>query len=417
MNKLYIRNATDIHGRQVDCSMGRSHGDVTVAPAGSLNIPQGATRIIDASGKILLPAFFDLHATIEIPGRSKRESVSRAGQAALNGGVWGMLVMPSPGFMFDNYATLDSFNDAVSQRSATEMYAAGCISVGMEGVQQAPYNTMAARGVSILTDAGRMPASLLMLHRAMKYAGELGMVFAIRGDVPELSRNTWMNTGATSYRLGLHGTPACAEEIGIETLLRLAADAGARVHIQTVSTAEGADIIRRAKARGVKVTAEVALHHLLYTDECVGDYDTNFKTLPPLRTQRDVDALIAAVKDGTIDCIVSDHRPCTPFSKKQDFISAPQGMVSLDTFLPTLYTKLIRPGKLSWEEVVRACSENPCRIADPRDPEMDTELQPPLMLFDPEASFTVSETHLSCGTLNTPLLGSTLCGAVTLPLQ
>ena len=106
----------------------------------------------------------------------------------------------------------------------------------------------------------------------------------------------------------------------------------------------------------------------------------SLKTLPPLRTQRDVDALIAAVKDGTIDCIVSDHRPCTPFSKKQDFISAPQGMVSLDTFLPAIYTKLIRPGKLSWEEVVRACSENPFRIADPRDPEMDTELQPPLML-------------------------------------
>ena len=417
MNKLYIRNATDINGKAVDCSLGRSGSEVTTAPAGSLAIPQGATRIIDAHGKILLPALFDLHATIEIPGRSKRESVSRAGQAALNGGVWGMLVMPSEGFMFDNYATLDSFRDAVSQRSATEMYAAGCISLGMKGQQQAPYNTMAARGVSILTDAGRMPVSLLMLYRAMKYAGELGLTFAIRGDVPELTQNTCINVGATSYRLGLHGTPPCAEEIGIETVLRLAADAGARVHIQTVSTAEGVAIIRRAKAQGVKVTAEVALHHLLYTDEDIGDYDTNFKTLPPLRSRGDVDALLAGVKDGTIDCIVSDHSPCTPFAKKQDFISAPQGMVSLDTFLPAIYTHLILPGKLSWADVVRTCSENPCRIANPQDPEMDTELTPPLMLFDAEARVTVSESQLSCGTLNTPLLGSTLCGAVTLPLQ
>jgi dihydroorotase len=287
----------------------------------------------------------------------------------------------------------------------------------MEGNQQTPYNTLAARGVSILSDAENVTENILMLHRAMKYAAELGLTFAIRGDVPALTRNTFMHPGTTSYKLGLHGTPACAEEIGIETLIRLAQDAGAKLHIQTVSTAEGVAIIRRAKQSGMKnLTAEVALHHLLYTHESVGDYDTNFKTLPPLREQSDCDALLDGVKDGTIDCIVTDHTPCLPFAKKQDFVSAPQGMVALDTFLPAIYTQLVKPGKLKWAEVVQACCVRPTEIVMPYDQEEGTPMIAPLMLFDPTTEVAVSESIMNCGTLNTPLLGSTINGSVTLPI-
>lgn len=389
--------------------------DAEVYPAGKLPIPEGAA-CTEAAGKIVMPALFDLHAKVEVPGRSKRESVSRTGQAAVQGGVWGMLVMPTRGFMFDNYATLDSFNDAVTQRSAAEMIPAGTISLGTEGVQQSPYNTLAARGVSILTDGDNVPDNLLMLHRAMKYAAELGLTFAIRGDVPMLSANTYMHPGSTSYALGLHGTPACAEEIGIEILLRLAKDAGAKLHIQTVSTARGVESIRRAKAEGQKVTAEAALHHLLYTHENVGDYNTTYKVVPPLREQSDCDALLEGIKDGTIDCIVTDHTPCTPFDKKQDFVSAPQGMTALDTFLPALYTHLVKPGKLSWAELVRACCVAPLYIANPQDEESDETVGVPLLLFDPEPEYTVTANSLICGTLNSPQLGSALCGRVTMPL-
>ena len=189
------------------------------------------------------------------------------------------------------------------------------------------------------------------------------------------------------------------------------------MHVQSVSTAEGVEIIRRAKAAGCRLTAEVALHHLLFTHEDIGEYDTNYKTLPPLRDRSDAEALLAGVKDGTIDCIVSDHTPCTPFAKKQDFTTAPQGMCLLDHFLPTLYTRLVQPGKLTWEELVRACCVNPCSIAVP---DVMNPAEPegmPLLLFDPETSTVVSEENLPCGTLNTPLLGQTLCGGVTLPLQ
>lgn len=429
MTKTIIKNATwALSGAKYDLSLSNGEGGTppvldgitltgveSISPAGEMAVPEGA-QVIQAEGKLLLPALFDMHAKVEISGKSKRESVNRAGQAATNGGVWGMLVMPTPAFRFDNSPNLDSFHDAVNQRSSAEMFAAGCITVGMEGEQQAPYNTLAARGVRILSDAEHVPGNLLMLHRAMKYAAELGLVFAIRGDVPAITRNTYMHPGTTSYALGLHGTPACAEEIGIETVLRLAADAGAAVHVQTVSTAEGVEIIRRAKAAGRKVTAEVALHHLLFTHEDVGNYDTTYKTLPPLRDRSDCEALLAGVKDGTIDCIVSDHTPCIPFAKKQDFITAPQGMAVLDSYLPALYTHLVKPGKLSWAELVRACSTAPCAIVQPAD-EDDEPKTAPLMLFDPAAVHTVQAETLACGTANTPFLGTELCGSVTLPLQ
>ncbi len=429
MTNTYIRNATWAPtGERFDLRLAPGHSqvvpelgglticDAEIRPAGEMSIPARA-RIIDAEGKLILPALFDLHAKVEIEGRSKRESVTRTGQAAVQGGVWGMLVQPTAGFMFDNSAALDSFREAVGQRSAAEMVPAGCISLGMKGEQQAPYNTLAARGIRILSDAGERPGNLLMLHRAMKYVAELGLTLAIRGDVPSITANTCLHPGTTSYKLGLHGTPACAEEIGIEIIIRLAQDAGCKLHIQTVSTAEGVEIIRRAKAAGSQITAEVALHHLLYTHEDVGDYDTNYKTLPPLRDKADTEALLAGVKDGTIDCIVSDHTPCTDFAKKQDFPSAPQGMCALDHFLPTLYTRLVKPGKLSWAELVRACCTAPCTIAlpdviDPAEPE-----GMPLLLFDPEATTEVSEASLPCGTCNTPLLGQILSGSVTLPLQ
>lgn len=429
MTNTYITNATwaptgerfDIrlapgHSQVVPELGGLTISDAEIRPAGQMPIPDRA-RIVDAEGKLILPALFDLHAKVEIEGRSKRESVTRTGQAAVQGGVWGMLVQPTPGFMFDNSSALDSFREAVGQRSAAEMIPAGCISQGMKGDQQAPYNTLAARGISILSDGGERPGNLLMLHRAMKYVAELDMILAIRGDVPSITAGTCIHPGTTAYKLGLHGTPACAEEIGIEIIIRLARDAGCRLHVQTVSTAEGVEIIRRAKAAGARITAEVALHHLLFSHEDVGEFDTNYKTLPPLRDKADTEALLAGVKDGTIDCIVSDHTPCTPFSKLQDFPTAPQGMCLLDHYLPTLYTQLVKPGKLTWAELVRACCTAPCAIAapevaDPAEPE-----GMPLLLFDPSVEYTVTADTLPCGTLNTPLLGSTLCGHVTLPLQ
>ncbi len=433
MTNSFITNAVWApSGKKVHLRLGKAGNSVRLDPAAAtavpdtedvkgitstdVELPDGA-HCTDASGKLLLPALFDLHTHIEIPGRSKRECIMRAGEAAIHGGVWGMLVLPSPAFCFDNGAALDSFREAVEERSVAEMVPCGCITLGMLGEQQAPYNTLATtRDITILCDGDRAPQNLLLLYRAMQYAVDLDLTFAARADVPALTAHTYVHPGSTAYKLGLHPCPPCAEEIGTETLLRMAEATGAKLHLQLVSTAESVRIIRRAKERGVKVTAEVALHHLLYTHEDIGDYNTVFKTTPPLRDKEDGEALLEGVKDGTIDCIVSAHTPCTPFAKKQDFISAPEGMVALDTLLPTLYTKLVKPGRLSWAELIQACCVKPALIARPWDHEEGASSEVPLLLFDPSAECVVDESTLACGTLNTPLLGETLCGRVTLPL-
>ncbi len=359
-------------------------------------------------GAVWLPGLFDLHMKITQRGKSTRQVVKAASDAALQGGVLGMLVMPTKTHCFDNVAQIDSFNDSVLQYadSDIDMYPAGALSKNLEGVQQAPYDTLKDRGIRIISDAEYLPNSLLMLHRVMKYVAETGLIVALRGDIACLTENCCVTPSTTSYDLGLHGAPPCAEEIGTETIIRLARDAGARLHIQTVSTAESVDIIRRAKAAGQDISAEVALHHLLYTHEDIGDYNTSFKTVPPLRHEADRKALIKGVKDGTIDCIVSDHTPCSPFDKKQDFPTAPQGMITLDHFLPLIYTNLVKTGELTWEEVINACSTKPASLA------VGCKNELPPIVFLPEVSSCITAETLPTGTLNSPILGQTLKGGI-----
>ncbi len=408
---LYVTGARDIlAGECVDLFL--ADGAVAaVAPAGGMRVPQGVTAV-NAMGKLILPGLFDLHARIGITSKSLTDCVSCASQAARQGGVSGIQCMPDLSPPLDGAAQIASLMEIVSCRSEIEIIPAGCLSRGMEGEQQAPYDSLRGKGVRMITDAGRFPRNILMLHRAMKYAGELGLTFALRGDVPALTEKTCAHPSVTSYRLGLHGSPACAEEIGIDTVIRLAADAGAAVHIQTVSTGAGASIIRRAKEAGQAVTAEAALHHLLYTHECMGDYDTNFKTLPPLRDPEDCAALLEAVNNGVIDCLTGDHSPCIPFFKKQDFCSAPAGMITLDTWLPALYTFLVKDGRLSWKKLLEVCAFNPRRILGLEIPELKEGAPADFVLFDPEGLTEVSPAFLKAGALNTPLLGSRLSGRV-----
>lgn len=316
----------------------------TKAPAGTL-LESAAEKALDASGKLVLPGLFDIHAHLCQPGREDKERVATATAAALHGGVTGLMAMPDTEPVMDNAAQITTFMEICRTDALVEVIPSGCLTKGDGGEEQASYDSLRAKGVRFITDGDRAPDNMLLLYRAMQYASNLNLTFALRGDVPSLTARAAMHPGTTSYRLGLMGSPSCAEEIGLETIIRLSVDTGNSLHVQTVSTAGSVDILRRCKRKTAGLSAEAALHHLLFTHEDVGRYDTCYKTLPPLRDQSDVDALIAAVNDGTIDCIVSDHTPCTPFSKLQDFVVAPQGMIALDTFLPAIYQYLVEPGK------------------------------------------------------------------------
>ncbi len=380
------------------------HLAAQVTPAGQVPAPAGVT-VIDGSGQILLPGLVDLHARVTQSGKSSVKTVKLASQAAQKGGVSTLLAMPSKSHMFDNPAALDSFRDINIELPETDMQPAGCITLKCEGEQQSPYNTLAAKGVTIFTDGDNAPSNMLMLYRAMQYIADLGLTFALRADLPAISKDCYVHRSTSSYMLGMRGLPACAEEIGTETILRLAADTQAKVHLQCVSTLGSVDILRRNKG---KATAEVALHHLLFTHEDIGDYDTTFKTLPPLRGQADCDALLEGIKDGTIDCIVSDHCPCSSFAKKQEFPSAPQGMIGLDTYLPSLYTQLVKTGKLNWAQLIQACCVRPAAILKGQE---DKPL--PIVLFNPEAKSSIQASDLPSGTINSPYLGQELDGAVS----
>lgn len=381
------------------------------APAGTLS-PATAEQTLDATGKLVLPGLFDIHAHVCQPGHEDKERIASATAAALHGGVTGLMAMPDTSPVMDNAAQITTFMEICHTDALVEVIPSGCLTKGDSGEEQASYNALRSKGVRFITDGDHIPDNMLLLYRAMQYASSLSLTFALRGDVPALTARATIHPGTTAYCLGLTGSPSCAEEIGLETIIRLSVETGNSLHVQTVSTAGSVDILRRCKPESEGLSAETALHHLLFTHEDVGRYDTNYKTLPPLRDRSDVDALIQAVNDGTIDCIVSDHTPCTPFSKLQDFVVAPQGMIALDTFLPAMYHYLVEPGKMSWETVIRACSTAPRKLMGLSPVSFTEGAEANFVVFDPAGETAVTNETLRSRARNTPFLGQTLKGRV-----
>ena len=330
------------------------------APAGTLSADSAET-VIDASGKLLLPGLFDIHAHLCQPGREDKERIATATAAALHGGVTGLMAMPDTAPVMDNAAQITTFMEICRTDALVDVIPSGCLTKGDGGEEQASYDSLRAKGVRFITDGDRAPDNMLLLYRAMQYASNLNLTFALRGDVPALTARAAMHPGTTSYRLGLAGSPSCAEEIGLETIIRLSVDTGNSLHVQTVSTAGSADILRRCKPETTGLSAEVALHHLLFTHEDVGCYDTNYKTLPPLRDRKDVDALIEAVNDGTIDCIATDHAPHSAEEKSRGLRSL-NGIVGLECAFPVLYTELVEPGIVPFATLLNALCVNPRRL-------------------------------------------------------
>jgi dihydroorotase len=293
-----------------------------------------------------------------------------------------------------------------------KVLASGCITKGRAGKELSAIDGMRRLGVRMLTDDGDTVANPSVLLRAMEYATEFGMFFASHCEVPELAGPRALHEGLKSYQLGITGTPACAEEIIIDRDIRLAHACGAHVHIQHVSTALGMETIRWWKQRGARVTAEVAPHHLLFRDEDIGNFDTNFKMNPPLRTREDNEALLRGLVEGVFDIIATDHAPHTDFEKAQDFISAPNGITGLETALVSLHHHFVATGKFGWDLVVKRYSAEPRRLMG-LEPAVVAEGKPAdLLLFDPGSDTTFSRVFMRSKSHNTPFLGKTLLGRV-----
>lgn len=388
------------------------NGEITQIGQG-LKAPDGA-KVIDASGKILMPAMFDTHIHMREPGQEAKETMKTGTEAAINGGVTGVVLMPNTSPAIDSATMVQMIYDIAKRDARIPVYTSGCITKGREGKELAAIDGMLNLGVKMLTDDGDAVPDLLLLKHAMEYASEFDCFFASHCEVLELSGPRALNEGAVSHRLGIPGTPACSEEICMDRDIRLAHATGARLHIQHVSSKIGMETIRWWKEMGAKVTAEVSPHHLLFADEDIGDYDTHYKMNPPLRTAEDNQALLEGLKEGVFDIIATDHAPHTAFEKSQDFVNAPNGITGLETALVSLYHHFVKKGEFGWGLIVNRYSAQPRRMMGLDAVPISEGGKADFLLFDPEGKTTFSKEFMQSKSQNTPFLDKTLDGSIDL---
>ncbi len=372
-------------------------------------------EVIDCSGQVFLPSLFDVHVHAREPGREDKETIQSCSEAAINGGVTGMVLQPNTTPAIDSAAAVQNVLDIAREKSRIwpSVFTTGAITKGRKGEELAAIAGMKGRGAVYLTDDGDPVSNPQVLRRAMEYAKQFGLPLASHCEVKELSGKGSMHEGSVSYSLGLQGIPAISEEICIARDIRIAEYAGVHLHIQHVSTAKGMDTIRRAKERGIRVTCEVAPHHLIFNHEHIGDYDTHYKMNPPLRTAEDNAALLQGLLDGVFDVIATDHAPHTEFEKNQDFASAPFGITGLETALPSLHHYYIAKGVFGWDLLVKRYANEPRRFLQLPDTEIKEGNAAEFILFDPARTTTFTRDFMRSKSRNTPFLDQTLQGQVT----
>jgi dihydroorotase len=384
--------------------------DGTIKAVGVMDAPEGA-RVVDCAGKIVMPGMFDAHVHFREPGQEHKETILDGTEAAINGGITGVVMMPNTSPSIDSATVVNRVLE-IGRKCRIPVLTSGCITVGRKGEEMAPIAGMKKAGVLMLTDDGDAVPNAALLKRSMEYALEFDLFFASHCEDPQLAGPRALNEGPVSYRLGIQGTPALAEEICMDRDIRIAHATGMHLHIQHVSSALGMETIRWWKSKGAKVTAEVAPHHLMFRDEDIGDYDTHYKMNPPLRTAEDNAALLQGLKDGVFDLIATDHAPHTEFEKSQAFVDAPNGLTGLDTALVSLHDRFICNGDFGWDLIVKRYSAEPRRMMRLEVAEIAEGKPADLIVFDPKKETTFTKEFMKSKSSNTPFLNKTLKGSV-----
>ncbi|MGA0369530.1 MAG: dihydroorotase, partial [Kiritimatiellia bacterium] len=374
--------------------------------------PPPDAECVDGRGKVLMPALCDPHVHLREPGREDAETIRSGTAAALAGGYTRILAMPNTDPPIDTGGMVTYVQSMAQRQGCIPVSVAGCLTRGRKGDKLAEIADMAAQGAVMMTDCNHTLQDEYVLRRALEYTRHFDVVVGIYPDTPALSGEGVMHEGEVSFRLGLQGIPAMAEEIAIERGLRVARAVGGRIHIQNVSTADGVASIRRFKSEGLQVTAETTPHHLLLNHESLQGYHTRFKMMPPLRTPEDQEALLEGLLDGSIDMIATGHAPHTDFEKNLDFTHAPFGVTGLETALAALHTALVKTGKLPWHALSQAMSAAPRTLLKLSDVPLAEGGDFEALLFDPAKSWTVTREGFASRSFNSPWLGETLEGKV-----
>ena len=370
---------------------------------------------IDAKGLVALPGFVDLHTHLREPGYEQSETVRTGSMSAAMGGYTAVHAMANTHPVADTAGVVEQVKALGDEAGYVQVQPIGAVTVGLEGEQLAELGAMAESKaqVRVFSDDGKCVHDPLLMRRALAYVKNFGGVIAQHAQEPRLTENAQMNEGSVSAELGLAGWPSVAEEAIIARDVLLAEAVGSRIHICHLSTAGSVEIIRWAKARGINVTAEVTPHHLLLTDELVRGYDSRYKVNPPLRTANDVAALRAALVDGTIDIVATDHAPHPDESKDCEWTAAAFGMLGLETAASIAQSVLIDSGASNWTRFVEVMSSKPAEISGIQGQGRQLAIGEPanIALINPAAQRTISGGGAS-KSANQPYEGMTLPGAV-----
>ncbi|MGD9948473.1 MAG: dihydroorotase [Desulfobulbus sp.] len=369
--------------------------------------------VIDASGCWVVPGLIDMHVHLREPGEEYKEDIVSGALAAASGGFTAVACMPNTKPVNDN-ATITAVIRAKAAEAAVRVYPVGAISLSSDGHQLAEYGEMKAAGAVAVTDDGRPVRDSQLMRRAMEYASDFDLPVISHSEEATLSTGV-MNEGPVSTQLGLKGIPTAAESIMVYREIALAEFTGTRVHIAHVSTAMSVDLIRAAKARGVRVTAETAPHYFTLTDEAVIGYDTNTKMNPPLRSALDREAIRVALADGTLDAIATDHAPHSILEKELEFDAAANGIIGLETSLP-LGLALVRDKILEAGRLIELMSANPARIFGLPGGALSPGMAADLTLIDPQREFVYTADQVVSKSRNTPFFGWKLQGRAVMTM-
>lgn len=379
-------------------------------------LPVEGHDVIDLEGRVACPGFVDMHVHLREPGFEEDETVASGASAALAGGFTGVACMPNTSPVNDEQSVTRFIIAQAARAGACRVHPIAAITRGSEGKELTEFGDLLDNGAVAFSDDGKPVSSSLMMRRALEYSLMFDVPLINHCEDLSLADGGVMNEGAVSTALGLRGHSRTAEEAMVGRDLLLAELVGARVHLAHVSTARAVRMVREAKGRGVRCTAEVTPHHLLLTDECVRKFDTNTKMKPPLRTQDDTEALLEGLQDGTLDAIATDHAPHHPDKKKVEFGLAPFGVVGLETAVPLILDRLVRPGLISLARMVELFSVAPCRILNLAGGSLAPGSPADITVLDLEQVHTVDPSRFRSRSRNTPFVGWELRGCAVMTL-
>lgn len=400
------------HGRVIDPANRRDEIADVWLQDGLVTVPQADipahAELYDVQGKWVVPGLIDMHVHLREPGQEYKETIASGTNAAAAGGFTAVACMPNTKPINDE-ASVTRFIVEKAQSCKARVYPVGAISRRSEGLGLAEYGEMKKAGIVAVTDDGVPVVDSQLMRRAMEYAGSHGLLVMSHAEEPALCRNGSMNEGLISTRLGLRGIPAAAESIMVYREVALAELTGARVHICHVSTEASLAVIAMAKKRGVNVTAETAPHYFSLTDEAVLGYSTNAKMNPPLRSEFDRQAIRAALADGTLDAIATDHAPHSVLEKEVEFNLAANGIVGLETALP-LGLALVREGLFGASRLIELMSTAPARILGVAGGTLREGAVADITVIDPDLEHVFSAEASCSKSKNSPFLGWQLQG-------